>query len=227
MEQQTPAPLRADARRNREQIIEAARSLFVRIGPDVPMEEIARAAGVGIGTLYRRFPDRIELIKAVSLDNLTRLTELAARLDRGEPDPAAALTTLLHAARDLRLGIAMTTVSAPVFEAITKSSELAEHRDRFLAIVGRVLRRAQQSGSVRSDIGAGDLILALVSVSRLVPIVNDELGEMVFQRLFSLMTDGLRAVPGTPLPGRPIAYEDIEKLRHEGGLAGFGKPGPA
>src|SRR5690349_8273462 len=81
-----PGPLRADARRNREQIIEAARTLFLSLGPDVPMEEIARAAGVGVGTLYRRFPDRDELVKAVSLDTFSRLAELAARVEHEEPD---------------------------------------------------------------------------------------------------------------------------------------------
>lgn len=222
--QETPAPLRADARRNREQIIEAARTLFVRIGPDVPMEEIARAAGVGVGTLYRRFPDRSELIKAVNLDNFTRLAELARRVEQEEPDPAVALTSLLHSTLELRLSITMTTMSARAYRADMDSPSLAEHRHAVIAVARRLLRRAQERGAIRPDIEIGDTVLALVLVSRLAPPVDDELGEMVFQRIFALMMDGLRAVPGSALPGRPLGYRDIEELRQRsGGLTGFGQ----
>jgi AcrR family transcriptional regulator len=222
--QERPAPLRADARRNREQIIEAARTLFVRVGPDVPMEEIARAAGVGVGTLYRRFPDRGELIKAVNLDNFIRLAELARRVEREEPDPAVALTSLLRSVLELRLSITMTAVSARAHWAIQDSPSIAEHRDELIAVVGRLLRRAQEGGAIRPDIEIGDVLLAPVLVSRLASSADDELGNMVFRRLFVLMMDGLRAAPGSALPGRPVGYEDIEELRQRGGFAGFGKP---
>jgi AcrR family transcriptional regulator len=228
--EETPVPLRADARRNREQIIEAARTLFVRIGPDVPMDEIARAAGVGVGTLYRRFPDRDELIKAVNLDDFTRLAALARRVEREEPDPAVALTSLLRSALELRLSITMTAVSARAHQAVRDSSSIAEHRDELIAVASRLLRRAQERGAIRPDIDIGDTILALMLVSPLAPPVGNELAEMVFRRLFALIMDGLRAVPGSALPGRPVGYEDIEELRQRGGPDGFGKhgrPGPS
>jgi AcrR family transcriptional regulator len=220
---ESPAPLRADARRNREQIIEAARTLFVRVGLDVPMEEIARAAGVGVGTLYRRFPDRGELIKAVNLDNFTRLAELARRVEREELDPAVALTSLLRSVLELRLSITMTAVSARAHRVIQDSPSIAEHRDELIAVASRLLRRAQERGTIRPDIEIGDVLLASVLVSRLAPPADDELGNMVFRRLFVLIMDGLRAVPGSALPGRPVGYEDIEELRQRGG---FGKPIP-
>src|SRR5690606_39081124 len=69
MSTETTPPLRADARRNRDRIINAARTAFAERGPEVPMEEIARCAGVGTGTLYRRFPDRESLVRAVGLDS--------------------------------------------------------------------------------------------------------------------------------------------------------------
>ncbi|HEY1701426.1 MAG TPA: TetR family transcriptional regulator [Trebonia sp.] len=215
--QGTPGPLRADARRNREQIIEAARTLFARIGPDVPMEEIAQAAGVGVGTLYRRFPDRGELIKAVNLDNFTRLAELARRVEREEPDPAAALTSLLRSALELRLSMATTAVSARVHLALRESPSIAERRDELIAAASRLLRRAQERGAIRPDIDIGDIILVLVLISRLAPPAGDELGTMVSRRLFTLMMDGLRAVPGSALPGRPVAYRDFEELLRRGG----------
>ncbi|HEV7648489.1 MAG TPA: helix-turn-helix domain-containing protein [Actinophytocola sp.] len=222
-----PAPLRADAQRNRGQILDAARALFAQVGVDVPMEEIARAAGVGVGTLYRRFPDRDELIKAVSLDNLTRLADLARRAEQAEPDPAAALTGLLQSALELRLGTAVTTVSPRAYQAIQSSPAISEQRDEVIAAARRLLRRAQQAGTIRPDIGIGDTMLTLMLMSRLVPTTaDDELGELVFRRLFALMMDGLRAAPGSPLPGRPMDHEDIEELRRRGGFTGFGKPAP-
>ncbi|WP_245614087.1 TetR/AcrR family transcriptional regulator [Actinokineospora inagensis] len=221
-----PAPLRADARRNREQIISAARALFAQVGVDVPMEEIARAAGVGVGTLYRRFPDREELIKAVSLDNLARLAHLALEAERSEPDPAVALTALLRSALDLRLGSTMTSVSPRAFQPIPDSPAIAARRDEIVTVARRLLHRAQDTGAIRPDIDIGDTMLALLMVSRLVPPGTDDLGDMVFARLFTLVMDGLRATPGTPLPGRPVDHRDIEDLRHRGGLAGFGKPTP-
>lgn len=216
--QDTPAPLRADARRNREQIIAAARALFVRIGPDVPMEEIARAAGVGVGTLYRRFPDRDELIKAVSMDNFTRLVEVARRVEHDEPDPAAALTTLLNTTLELKLGIVVTATSP---HAIQDSPAISEQRDEVLAVAGRLLHRAQERGAIRPDIEIGDVVLSLMLVSRLVPLTDHELSDMVFRRLVALVMDGLRATPGSTLPGRPLDYQDIEQLRRQGGFVGF------
>src|SRR5688572_25450825 len=96
--------LRADAQRNREQIIDAARALFVERGADVPMEEIAHRAGVGVGTLYRRFPDREALIRAVALDTFRRVVALACAAEAEEPDGWRALTRFVRqSAADLRL----------------------------------------------------------------------------------------------------------------------------
>jgi AcrR family transcriptional regulator len=228
VEQQTSASLRADARRNREQIIEAARTMFVRMGVDVPMDEIARAAGVGIGTLYRRFPDRAELMKAVCLDSLHEMMELARELERDEHDPAVALRVLLRTVRDRYLVIVMTAVSAHVFETLKDTPGVTEERNNLLAVVGRLLRRCQEQGTIRPDVAPGDLVLTVAAVSRLMPAPGDELGAMVFDRLFALMMDAFRPAPApaAPLPGRPVEYLDIELLRRHGGLAGFGRAAP-
>src|SRR3954454_11504336 len=83
--------LRADARRNRDQILRAARDVFVEHGPGAPLEEVGRRAGVGIGTLYRRFPDRRALQRAVALDTLERVTREIHLALTEEPEPFAAL----------------------------------------------------------------------------------------------------------------------------------------
>jgi AcrR family transcriptional regulator len=223
--QETQAPLRADARRNREQIIEAARDLFVRHGPDVPMEEIARTAGVGVGTLYRRFPDREELIKAVSLDNFERLAEVAGRIEAEEPEPSKALMTLLYTSLELRLGITMTAISPRASMAVQDSPEIQRNRDKVMTVATRLLHRAQAVGTMRRDIEIGDVVLMLILVARLIPPTDNALSEMVFQRLAMLTMDGLRTTSGSELAGEPLTFQDIEKLRQIGGFAGFGKTG--
>src|SRR5882672_7902292 len=95
--------LRADARRNRDQVLAAARDVFVELGADAPLDEVARRAGVGIATLYRRFPDRAALQRAVALDVLRRAGEAARRAEAEEPDGLAALGRYMHAALDLRI----------------------------------------------------------------------------------------------------------------------------
>jgi AcrR family transcriptional regulator len=99
--------MRADARRNLEQILRAARDVFVELGPDAPLEEIARRAGVGIATLYRRFPERRALMRAVALDVLSHVAEEARAALAEEPTPFQALARYMHRALDLRIGAVM------------------------------------------------------------------------------------------------------------------------
>src|SRR5438132_12338918 len=95
--------LRADAVRNREQVLAAAREVFVEHGADAPLDEIARRAGVGIATLYRRFPDRAALLRAVALDVLARAAHEAGTAEAEEADPFGALARYMHRALDVRI----------------------------------------------------------------------------------------------------------------------------
>jgi hypothetical protein len=85
---------------------------------------------------------------------------------------------------------------------------------------------ALRADAIRPDIEAGDVVLVLAAVSRQAPPASDEFGDMMFRRFFALMMDGLRATPGSPLPGRPIGDEDIEELRQRNGLVGPGELDP-
>src|SRR6266513_4061814 len=96
-------PLRADARRNREQLLAAARDVFVEQGPGAPLDEIARRANVGIATLYRRFPDRESLMRTVLLDVLGRVGHQARLAQAEEPDALSALVRYMHRALDVRI----------------------------------------------------------------------------------------------------------------------------
>ncbi|MER7035406.1 TetR/AcrR family transcriptional regulator, partial [Streptomyces albidoflavus] len=95
---------RADALRNRERIVTAAREMFVEFGPDVPLDEVARRAGVGNATLYRNFPVRAALTHEVVLAVTCRTTDRAEEAATGESDPFAALSRFVHAAADERIG---------------------------------------------------------------------------------------------------------------------------
>jgi AcrR family transcriptional regulator len=211
-------PLRADARRNRQQIIDAARTLFVRRGPEVPMDEIARTAGVGIGTLYRRFPHRDELIRAVSVDNFQRLREVARVIEDEESDPDVALGRLLRSTLELRLGLMLSVLSPRAFNSVLGSPAVAEIRAELMDIVGRVVQRAHDIGALRPDIGPGDVVLAMIALARLVPPPGEPLSDMAFERMFALTLDGMRSTPPGPLPGRPITVADVDELRSTGAL---------
>jgi AcrR family transcriptional regulator len=215
------APLRADARRNREQIINAARRLFVERGADVPMDEIAREAGVGVGTLYRRFPDREELIRAVSVENFRQLRADAKRIVDEETDPGRALERLLRLSMDLRLGMTLSLLSPREFAALHASGEITDVRAELLASLATIVERAQEAGSLRADVGAGDVVFALTTLARPIAKQGHELAEMVSSRLVAIMLDGLRATPGSPLPGRAVTAGDLETLRLSGNLAGM------
>jgi AcrR family transcriptional regulator len=205
--------LRADARRNRDQIIAAARELFIDRGADVPMEEIARAATVGVGTLYRRFPDRDELIRAVTTDSFHRLWAAAVHIEATEPDSAAALTKLVRMSQDLRIGLILNMLSPRGLAVINKDEQLARQRTEMMTVLDQVVHRAQADGSLRADVDTGDVVLALTSMAKSLPRHGGELREIASQRMVALMLDGLRAAPGEPLPGRPVTATDLETLR--------------
>jgi AcrR family transcriptional regulator len=201
-------PLRADAKRNRDQIIAAARTIFVEQGPDVPMEEIARAAAVGVGTLYRRFPDREALIREVALDSATRaLAEVRSSIEE-EPTSWDALVRFVRYSSELRLSIHLTMISAQAGAIIRDDSATEGLRRTLLADLDHMVKGAQAEGQVRPDIGTGDVALLLVLLIRQLPDTLDDI-EGAAERCMALMLDGLRARPGSPLPNRPISCEDL------------------
>jgi AcrR family transcriptional regulator len=191
--------LRADARRNREQIIAAARSIFAGSGLDAPMEEIARSARVGVGTLYRRFTDRDALIKAVLEDNLARILDETRAAVAEEPTAWQALVRLLTASVRMRLSVHL---AVHFRHALTGDPDLTDMRSELLAALDDLVRTAQRDGDLRPDAGTGDV--AQLSVLLLRP----ELPEAQVRRSTAIMIDGLRAAAATgPLPGTPPRLE--------------------
>ncbi|MEU7784351.1 helix-turn-helix domain-containing protein [Amycolatopsis sp. NPDC049159] len=202
--------LRADARRNRDQILAAAKSIFAVSGPEVPMEEIARAAGVGVGTLYRRFPDRDALVRAVAMDNFEQVLIDAKRIEAEETSSWRALERLLRQSVELQLSIQLAMVSHRALVILKNDPQVRLLRDEILSVVDRLVHGAQAEGKLRDDVGAGDIAILFATLLRQMRAKTADVAEMAARRCVGIMIDGLSAQPGTELPGRPITSRDLE-----------------
>jgi AcrR family transcriptional regulator len=159
-----PRPLRADARRNRARVLEAAEAVFAAGGVSASTEEVARAAGVGIGTVFRHFPTKEALLEAVYVERLRRLAEEARTL-RESPDPGAAFFSFFrrvvgYAATKNALADALADAGIDVGTASRLRPE------DMLEALGALLARAQETGAVRRDVGLPELLALLVGASR-------------------------------------------------------------
>jgi len=202
--------LRADAKRNRDQILAAARDLLVNQGASVPMEEIARHAGVGVGTLYRRFPDRVALLRALSVHTVEHMTDLARTALRTEPDAWNALSRFVRECVALRLGALRSIVDPQLHSGLQHSEEVRSARLDLLGIVEQMIITAQRDGSMRPDVGVIDVAM-LVSLHLKRPFdLPGTNAEEMDARLTQLMLDGLRPGSATPLPGKPTSLADVD-----------------
>ena len=178
-------PLRSDARRNYELLVVAARDAFAEEGGQASMEAIAKRAGVGIGTLYRHFPRRIDLVEAVYRTDVDGLVELAAELAAGdEPWPAlvAWLDGFVQYAQTKR------TFLNELSEAFEKNPELkVVSRERLQEALSSVLVSAQDAGEVRRDVGAADVLQLLGPMCTSPTLSDGQIG-----RLLLVVEDGLR-----------------------------------
>ncbi|MCB5179714.1 TetR/AcrR family transcriptional regulator [Streptomyces antimicrobicus] len=203
-----PRP-RADAVRNRERILAAAREMLVEQGAGAPLDEIARRAGVGNATLYRHFPDRAALVHHVVLYVMDRVTAHAEDSLAQEPDAFAALCRFTHAAADERVG-ALCPMLADDFDR--DHPELLAARTTLEEAVETLVRAGQDAGLLRADIAVGDLLVALSQLSRPLPGFGCPDLDSFVHRHLQLFLDGLRAVPGrSQLPGAPVTLEDLRQ----------------
>ncbi len=201
--------LRADARRNRDRIVASAKEWFAAHGADVPVEEIARTAGVGVGTLYRRFPDREALIRAVARDNFANALAEARAAAVEEPTAWQALVRFLRRSTELRLCVQL-AMTSPAARAIIKGDPRTEEsRQAMLEVLDTVVRAAQAEGTLRPDVGTGDVAMVFVLLIRQVPLPNEAACQVASERCMALMLDGLRAHPGTALPAHALTSADL------------------
>ena len=179
--------LRSDARRNRDRLLREAVQAFSHDGPDVPLDAIAKRAGVGIGTLYRHFPTREALVEAAYRSELDRLCEVVAALITAEgPDAATRIwmdrfveymTTKRGMAEALRVVIA------------SGINPFAHSRDRLIGAITALLDAGAAAGTLRSDVRPGDVMASLSGISLTAgePEQRDQA-----RRMLDLLMDGLR-----------------------------------
>jgi AcrR family transcriptional regulator len=177
--------MRADARRNYDLLVVAARKVFAQHGGGASMEAIAKEAGVGVGTLYRHFPKRIDIVEAVYRDDVDALVE-AAEQGMTELEPWPALETWLHAY--MNYGRSKHTFLNELHEAFEKNPDLKPaSRERIWDVCEKVLRRAQDAGEARLGVDGADL-MQLVSPM----CMNSTLGAEQGERLLAMVLDGVR-----------------------------------
>jgi AcrR family transcriptional regulator len=182
---------RADAARNRERVLEAAKAVFSTGGPDASLEAVAKRAGVGIGTLYRHFPTREALFEAVYRREVEQLSELAEQL-KNEASPVEALRRWLRS--NVEFVATKKGMAAALALAAHGMSELhAYSSDRLGKAIGALLDRAVAAGEIRGNVGPADILRALVGMC----YMNDQPGwQASVNRLLDIFVDGLRVQPG-------------------------------
>jgi AcrR family transcriptional regulator len=186
-EERGARPMRADARRNYDHLVVAARKVFAEQGGGASMEAIAKEAGVGVGTLYRHFPKRIDIVEAVYRDDVDALISLAER-SLTDREPWDAVEGWLRAY--VEYGRSKRTFLNELHEAFEKNPDLKPaSRDRIFDACERVLRRAQDAGAARCDIDGTDLMQLLSPMC-----MNSTLTPSQGERLLAMVLDGLRSV---------------------------------
>lgn len=202
-------PLRKDAERNRQRIIDAAREVFAEQGAHAPVEEIAKRAGVGMGTLYRRFPDRTELVEAVFLERAQRYLDAANESLRHEDawqGFRSYLERLCAMQADDRLVTDVLTLTLPT------SPTLQQLRKRLYATQNRLIRAAKRQGGLRPDFVPEDVVVLLVANSAIVRAVGDEVPESS-PRFLALTLDALRTDRPSPLPSAPSSERLLRAMQ--------------
>jgi AcrR family transcriptional regulator len=198
-------PLRRDAERNRLRILQAAREVFADRGFDASLDQIAAHAGVGVGTVYRRFADKDALIDALFEE---RIGEVAAAGQRGlcASDPWEGLVGFLQQANAL-LARDRGLQQALLFRGAHRTERA---REKIVPIATELVARAQQAGSLRADLDPLDLPLIDLMVSAVAEMAR-EVSPELWQRALTIIIDGLattRQTP-TPLPGKPLDRDQL------------------
>ena len=192
-----PKALRADAERNLRRILDAAREVYAEHGVGVGVDAVARAAGVGVGTIYRRFPTKEDLLRAIVEDRVeqlgARLAEAAAHDDPWEAFAKAAEEFAEAIARD-----------RAYFEVVQRLEPTTtdEARRRTLKAIAPILKRAQEAGVVRDDLVVDD-VPALCAVAARLPAWRLERQPDLWRRYLGVVLDGVRPAAATKLPHPP------------------------
>jgi AcrR family transcriptional regulator len=203
-------PLRADAERNRQRILEAAAEVFAERGLGATLDDIAHRAGVGVGTVYRRFPDKEQLIDALFEE---RIEEMVAVAEAGlaHPDPLAGLVHFFE--RGLELQSCDRGLKELMHNAGLGAKRTTHARSRMAPRVVALVARAQESGQLRADVAGPDVPLITLMLGAIMDVTH-EVRPDIWRRLLTIVIDGLRAQPGvaTPLPVPPLQIAEVQEV---------------
>lgn len=201
-------PLRRDAQRNRERIVAAAREAFAASGIDVPVEEIARRAGVGMGTLYRRFPAKEDLVDAVLEETLEQFVAAAEEAVAGD-DAWAGLCAFLE--RAFALHVENRCLKDLVESGAHGRARAEASRERLRPLIRTLVAQAHEQGTLRPDFTPEDMPLVLWAGGRIVQATADVAPDL-WRRHLGLVLDGLRAEAATPLPHAPLTQAQLDRV---------------
>jgi AcrR family transcriptional regulator len=198
--------LRRDAQRNRDAILTAARQVFCDRGLEAPLEEIARRAGVGIATLYRRFPSRVELLDTVLADTVQAHLDLAERA-LAMDDPWEGFCFYLE--QTCRLQATDRGLNDAMGMRFPRTPSLEAARRRLFDLGNQLIARTQQSGQLRGDLTYEDLALVTWANSRILQAVRAAGAPDAWRRHLGFLLDGFRADRANPLPEPPLSSRQV------------------
>jgi AcrR family transcriptional regulator len=202
-------PLRRDAERNRQRVLAAAAEVFNERGLDVSLDEIARHAGVGVGTVYRRFSTKEELVEALFMERLGSVAAIAEQALKA-PDPWSGLVSFMERMAEIMagdLGLRQILMFATYGRDL-----VAVARERNAPLVERLVERAQAAGQLRSDLRQTDIVFIVFVLTEAAQLAQAASPE-IWRRYLTLILDGMR--PGregtTPLPVAALLPAEMEK----------------
>ena len=201
-------PLRRDAERNRQRILKAASEVFTERGLEVSLDEVARHAGVGVGTVYRRFRTKEDLVEALFVDRIEEVAALAEEATEA-PDPWSGLACFMEKAAMMLAGDY--GLRQMMMFASYGGDRVCYARQRIAPLVTRLVERAQAAGQLRSDLGPTDIpfiLLMLTEAAQFARRVSPE----IWRRYLTLVLDGLRPEREgvSPLPVPAMLPEEFE-----------------
>ncbi|WP_445148583.1 TetR/AcrR family transcriptional regulator [Baekduia sp. Peel2402] len=206
-------PLRADAERNRRRILEAAAEVFGERGLGATLDAVAERAGVGVGTVYRRFPDKESLVDALFEERIEEIRAIAHEAAE-IPDGWDALTTFME--RALEMHCHDRALKELVFSTAHGQDRVARARERIKPAVDALFERARASGKLRDDVVTTDLPIVQLMITAVMDYAQDASPE-IWRRYLTLMLDGLRADgQRTPLAPAPLTDDQLDGVMARG-----------
>jgi AcrR family transcriptional regulator len=201
--------LRADAQRNLVRVLDAAREVFAEQGIDAPVTEIADRAGVGVGTIFRRFPTKDDLLVAVVEQRTAQLIDAADTALQSD-DPGAALRKFMETAAAMQISDKCWCDASST--DLFGREGIRDLLDVLVGKMGELLTRAQTAGHVRSDLRALDIPVLLMAIAKSGLMLEDA-APGAWKRYLALVLDGIRPEAAHPLPRRPLTRREFETAR--------------